>query len=113
MEMPACCRRTGSIRIAADEAELEDCKNQFDAMRSDQLPVEWYKGLEGEGLLFPTDGVMNPLYRARLLAKKVMDKGAVLFSKTQAINIQSNYVKTNGGVINCRRVIVAIDGRLE
>jgi gamma-glutamylputrescine oxidase len=38
-------------------------------MKKDKLPVEWYKGPEGEGLLIPSDGVMNPLVRVRELAR--------------------------------------------
>jgi hypothetical protein len=34
-EMPNCCRRTGSLRIAVDAEELEDCRKQFDAMKAD------------------------------------------------------------------------------
>jgi len=40
-------------------------------MRADNLPVEWYKGPEGQGLFVPTDGVMNPLVRVRKLASQV------------------------------------------
>lgn len=40
-------------------------------MKADNLEVEWYKGPEGEGLLVPTDGVMNPLTRVREMAKRV------------------------------------------
>jgi len=54
-------------------------------MKDDNLPVEWYKGPEGEGLFFPTDGVMNPLSRVRELARRVMTAGAVLYSNTRAV----------------------------
>ena len=37
-------------------------------MKQDGLPVELYNGPEGQGLLFPTDGVFQPLERARLMA---------------------------------------------
>lgn len=56
---------------------------------------------------------MNPLNRARFLAKKVINKGAILFSNTEAIYINGSQIETNRGVITCRRVIVAIDGKLE
>jgi gamma-glutamylputrescine oxidase len=45
-------------------------------MKADNLPVEWYKGPEGEGLLVPTDGVMNPMDRARSMARKALNSGA-------------------------------------
>ena len=65
---PECTKQTGSLRIAADAEELLDCKKQYDAMKADNLPVKWYAGPEGEGLLVPSDGVMNPLVRVRSLA---------------------------------------------
>lgn len=54
-------------------------------MKADNLPVEWYKGPEGEGLLVPTDGVFNPMTRVRTLATRAMDLGARLFGKSTAI----------------------------
>lgn len=43
-----------------------------------------------------------------------MSNGAILHGKTKATDIQGTEVTTEHGfVINCRRVIVAVDGRLE
>ena len=75
-EFPEHCRKIGSLRIAASADEVQDCRKQFDAMKADNLPVEWYKGPEGEGLLVPTDGVMNPMDRARSMARKALNSGA-------------------------------------
>ena len=82
-------------------------------MKADNLPVEWYVGPEGEGLLVPSDGVMNPLTRVRSLAREVMKGGAILYSKTEVQHIKGSSVITKNGVITCRRVIVAVDGCLE
>jgi gamma-glutamylputrescine oxidase len=51
-------------------------------MKADNLPVEWYKGPEGEGLIVPSDGVMNPLSRVREIARQVESSGAILFTDT-------------------------------
>ena len=51
----------GSLRIAADAAELADCRAQLAALRESGFAAENYAGPEGEGLLIPTDGVMQPL----------------------------------------------------
>ena len=112
-EFPECTRRTGSLRIASSPAELADCRVQFEAMQSDALPVEWYRGPEGEGLLMPTDGVMQPLHRVRGMARHALAAGARLHSATRAVSVSGTSVTTDRGIITCRRVIVAVDGRIE
>ncbi len=112
-EFPQCTRRTGSLRIAANSTELDDCRAQLAQMQRDGLPAEWYAGPEGDGLLFPSDGVMQPLTRVRALARTALHSGARLHSRTRALDISGTRVTTDRGVIRCRRVIVAVDGRLE
>ena len=110
---PQCTRRTGSLRIAASDAELDDCRAQLAQLQLDGFPAEWYAGPEGEGLLVPTDGVMQPLTRVRAMAREAMRAGAMLHSRTRALDITNTSVRTDQGVITCDRVIVAVDGRLE
>lgn len=110
---PQCTRRTGSLRIAASDAELDDCRAQLAQLQLDGFPAEWYAGPEGEGLLVPTDGVMQPLTRVRAMAREAMRAGAMLHSCTRALDITNTSVRTDQGVITCDRVIVAVDGRLE
>lgn len=112
-EFPDCTRQTGSLRLAASADELVDCRLQYDIMRADGLPVEWYDALDGEGLLFPTDGVMHPLLRVRRMATLATDAGARLHAGTRATDITGTAVVTDHGTIRCDRVIVAVDGRLE
>jgi gamma-glutamylputrescine oxidase len=112
-EFPECTRRTGSLRIAASSVERDDCLAQLAQMRTDALPVEWYDGPEGEGLLFPCDGVMQPLARTRALATLAQCEGAVLHGSTRAVDVRGTRVTTDRGVIHCQRAIVAVDGRLE
>lgn len=112
-ETPGVARFPGSLRIAADAAEYEDCRRQFDAMRADALPVEMYEGPEGRGLLFPDDGVMQPLRRARALATRVRDAGARLYGHTVARAIESGRVRCDDHTISARQVVVAVDGKLE
>ena len=62
----------------------------------------------------PTDGVMNPLARARLMARDAIKLGAVLYGHTAATDVSATKVTTDTGYsVQCRRVIVAVDGRLE
>lgn len=112
-DMPDLVRRVGSLRIAMSDDELADCEAQLNAMRTDDLPVERYEGPEGCGLLIPTDGVFHPLARCRRLAQQCMQRGARLCEHSAAINIQSGCVRTEQGIVHCRQVIVAIDGKLE
>jgi len=112
-EFPDVARRTGSLRIAASADERRDCVAQFAQMQRDELPVEWYTGPEGEGLLMPSDGVMQPLARVRAMARAAIAAGARLHSLTHATSITGRSVTTDRGVIFCERVIVAVDGRLE
>jgi glycine/D-amino acid oxidase-like deaminating enzyme len=59
------------------------------------------------------DGVMQPLARARALARDAVAAGAVLHGSTRAVSVAGAQVVTDRGRISARRVIVAVDGRLE
>ncbi len=104
--------RRGSLRIASDHAELADCTRQFDAMSRDDLPVERYVGPEGEGLLFPFDGVFNPGLRCDVLAARAIARGALLHAPAQADAIHPGLVRAGGHQIHCRHVFVLVDGGL-
>ncbi len=112
-ETPDAIRREGSLRVAESDAEREDCRAQLAAMHDDGLPASWYQGLEGEGLLIPTDGVFQPMRRCHARAGHAAMRGAQLFEGTAATRIAGSRVETPTGVVHCSAVIVAIDGRLE
>lgn len=112
-ETPDAVSLGGSLRIAANEQELADCRAQLAAMYADQLPVEWYIGPEGEGLLFPRDGTFNPLHRCRSLARHVLAAGAALHERSPAVRIERGRVATPDGAVRAGAVIVAVDGCLE
>lgn len=110
---PDLVRRVGSLRIAASPAAWDDCRSQREAMRADGFDVEEYDGTEGRGLLFPADGTFQPLARCRSLAQQAIREGAVLFEHTPALSMTEGVVTTARGRIECRHVIVAVDGRLD
>lgn len=112
-ETPEAIRRVGSLRIAADAEEYRDCLEHLEALRADGFPAEPYEGPEGRGILIPSDGAFNPLLRCRLLAQGLLGQGATLFEQTPALEISGRAVRTPGGTVHCKRVIVAVDGRLE
>lgn len=110
---PKHVRVTGSLRIAVDAAEGEDCIAQFEAMFVDGLPVELFDGNEGRGLYFPGDMSFNPLARCRSLARQAQERGARLFEGSAATEIAGQCVVANGHPIQCDSVVVAVDGRLD
>lgn len=110
---PGVVRFTGSRRLAADAAEIEDCRRQMAAMQADGLMVEWYDGDDGVGLTIPVDASFNPLARCRVLATNAVARGARLFARTPVRAISGNHVETHGATVHCRRVFVAVDGKLE
>lgn len=110
---PGTVRPLGSCRVAADEWEIGDCRAQFDAMRADDLPVEWFENDDGIGLYFPHDAGFNPLARCRILATRAREEGARLFARTPVTRIDGTKVITANGTVHCGKVFVAIDGGLE
>lgn len=106
-------RRTGSLRIAENAAELEDCDAQRAAMQEDGLPVEPHAGSFGKGLRFPTDLCFHPLARARALSSQAASRGAALFENSRAIEVSADGVRTERGEVRAGRVIVAVDGGLD
>jgi glycine/D-amino acid oxidase-like deaminating enzyme len=101
-------RRTGSLRIERTETGLADCAAQATALRLDGFPVLDYSGPEGTGLLFPRDGVCQPLDRCRSMAI-----GPGLFERTPALSVAKGRVQTPSATISCDHVLALVDGRLE
>lgn len=110
---PHCVHFVGSRRLAATEAEVGDCEEQLRVMRADGLAVEWYDGPDGIGLTLPSDAACNPLVRCRTLAANAVARGARLFARSAVLNVSDGMVQTTSGTIRCKRVIVAVDGKLE
>ena len=106
-------RQTGSLRIAGDAEELSDCEAQYTQMRQDGLAVEYYAGPEGQGLLFPHDGVFQPLARVRRLAQQAIAAGATLFERSRVTHIEPGVVHVGTYTIRAEHIIVAVDGALE
>ena len=113
-QAPGTVRFVGSRRVAANEAEIEDCRKQLAVMREDALSVEWREDDDGVGLFLPSDASFNPLARCRALATTNITRGARLFARTPASSVSATRVVANdGSTVTCKRVIVAVDGKLE
>jgi len=112
-EFPGIVRVTGSLRLAADAAEVEDCWKHLRAVRDCGFAADWYSGPEGEGVLLPADGVMQPLARVRTLAARLRAEGVPLYEQSRVQRVLKGEVATDAGVVRCDTVIVAVDGCLE
>jgi gamma-glutamylputrescine oxidase len=112
-DLPGVFKLNGSLRIAADEAEKEDCRRHLAALRADGFPAEPYSGPEGEGLLLPQDGTFHPLARVRRMAGRLRARGLRLYERSPVAGLQPGLVRTDAGLVRCAAVIVAVDGRLE
>jgi glycine/D-amino acid oxidase-like deaminating enzyme len=110
---PDTVRFTGSRRLAASPWEVDDCRAQLAAMQADGLACDWYDGEEGTGLTIPADASFNPLARCRVLAQRARRAGARLFARTPLLRIEGTCVVSSRGMVQARRVIVAVDGHLE
>ncbi len=113
VETPQALRRTGSVRLAIGQDEVDDCRAQLAAMRAAGLPASVYAGPEGYGLLFPRDAAGQPLLRCRVLAGRCRMRRARLFERSPATTVAGTRVTTPAGEVHCQRVVVAVDGRLE
>ncbi len=111
--MPGTVCVTGSLRLAAEAAELAECQQHLAALRYCGFAAEPYVGPEGEGLLLPTDGVTQPLHRVRALARQLRQREVRLYENSPVRKIAPGSVVTESGTIFCDTVIVAVDGRLE
>jgi glycine/D-amino acid oxidase-like deaminating enzyme len=102
-------RRTGSLRIEETPDGLADCARQREALRSDGFHVEEYEGPEGYGLLFPDDGVMQPVRRCLSLAAGLTG----LHERSPVRRISPGLVETEHGRVRCQTVLVLVDGGLS
>jgi gamma-glutamylputrescine oxidase len=112
-ETPDGVERSGSLRLAESAEERRDCEAQLAAMRADGLPVAWYDGPEGTGLLVPGDGTFQPLLRCRTLAAAAIAGGAQLFEHSAVSAVGEGLTRTAEGAVHAPIVIVAVDGALE
>ena len=110
MDRTPSTRRVGSLRIEDDASLLADCRAQAAALRADGFRVEDYAGPEGEGLLFPSDGVLQPLDRVRSLARQAVSP---LFERSPVTSLTGTSVRTPHGEVRCGAVVVAVDGNLD
>ena len=110
---PAIVRRVGSLRIPASPEEAEDCAHQLEALERDGFPARSADGPTGAGVFVPGDGSVQPLERCRLLARRLLARGARLHCHTPAVELAGDRVTTPSGEVRCNAVVVCVDGWIE
>jgi gamma-glutamylputrescine oxidase len=101
-------RRVGSLRLAADQEEREDLRDEIEGLRADGLDAEWIDApagpLEGRftaAIRHPTDGVLQPARWVRRLAGLAVAAGAEV--------VEGQHV-SDPGALHADTVVVATDG---
>jgi glycine/D-amino acid oxidase-like deaminating enzyme len=101
-------RRTGSLRLAADPAEAEELRAEYEALRADGFDAEWreqlYPPLRGRffGALFhPPDGSIQPARWVRRLARRAAEAGADLREHSRVESLEE---------LEADQVVIATDG---
>ena len=101
-------RRTGSLRLAADDEERDELEEELDALRRDGFHVEWVEELEPPlrdrypaALLHPADGVLQPARLVRRLAARAAAEGVEIREHTHV----GSLAEADGETI-----VVATDG---
>ncbi len=101
-------RRTGSLRLAADEEEREELRAEYDGLRSAGFAAEWREDLQPplagrypSALFHPNDGVLQPARFVRGLAQRAAAAGVEIHEHTHVESLEQTAAHT---------VVVATDG---
>src|SRR5262245_21896745 len=100
-------RPTGSLRLAADEEERDELREECDALRADGFEVEWVDELPAPlggypaAMFHPPDGVLQPATVVRRLAARAAEAGVEIHEHTTIASTADTGAET---------VVVATDG---
>jgi gamma-glutamylputrescine oxidase len=99
--------RTGSLRLAVDEAERDALAAELEALRADGFSVEWVDrlppGLDrlySAAILHPPDGAMFPARLVRRLAARAVETGVEVV-EGQAVELSE---------LAAPQIVIAVDG---
>lgn len=107
-------RRVGSLRIAAEDTEIDDIHRQAEALDADGFAVEAFDDGDRRGLLVPDDGVVQPVARCRRLAEEAVAAGARLHAPAAVRAVRGgSFGLVDGPVVSADHVLIAVDGGLE
>jgi gamma-glutamylputrescine oxidase len=97
-------RRTGSLRLAADDAERDELRCELEALRGDGFAAEWIdEPLAGFGaaILHPSDGAVHPARWVRRLAVQAAEAGVEIREHSRVASLEH---------LEADQVVVATDG---
>ena len=101
-------RRTGSLRLAADDEEREELTHELAALREDGFAVEWandlvaaLRGKYAAAIRHPDDGVLQPARLVRRLARRAALAG---------VDIREHVRVGSAEETGAEHVVVATDG---
>jgi glycine/D-amino acid oxidase-like deaminating enzyme len=101
-------RATGSLRLAVDEEERDELREEYDALRAAGFAAEWREDLPAPlagrypaALFHPPDGVLQPARLVRGIARRAADAGVEVREHTRVKSVEETLAET---------VVVATDG---
>ena len=100
-------RPTGSLRLAVDEEERDELRDEYDALRAAGFAAEWREGLAAPlerypaALFHPPDGVLQPARLVRRLADRAAAAGVDIREHTRIHALDDVAAET---------IVVATDG---
>ncbi len=98
-------RRTGSLRLAADEEERDELRAEFEALGEDGFEAEWrtdlVRGRFPAAIFHPSDGATQPARLVRRLAQRAANAG---------VEIVENHRVQSVDELEAEQVLVATDG---
>lgn len=101
-------RPTGSLRLAADDEERDELREEYDALRGAGFEAEWLEelppALDGRypaAIFHPPDGVLQPARLVRRIAERAAEAGVEIHEHTRVGAIEDAHATT---------VVVATDG---
>ena len=101
-------RYTGSLRLAADDEERDELRDEYDAMIGAGFAAEWREDLPPPlaerypaALFHPPDGVLQPARLVRRLARRAVDAGVEIHEHTRIESVDEARADV---------VVVATDG---
>jgi glycine/D-amino acid oxidase-like deaminating enzyme len=101
-------RSTGSLRLAADEAERDELAAEYDALRADGFVAEWRDELQpplagrfAAAVFHPPDGALHPGRWTRRLGVAAAEAG---------VDIREHHRVVSLDELDAEHVIVATDG---
>jgi glycine/D-amino acid oxidase-like deaminating enzyme len=101
-------RLTGSLRLAADDEERDELREEYEALRAAGFAAEWREDLPPPlggrypaALFHPPDGVLQPARLVRQIAERAADAGVEIHEQTRLRSLAD---------AGAEAVVVATDG---